>query len=67
MHTMEKKLKAVVVKGVSLSPSFIAILLQLSFTGGLLVAPLLMSRVGRRPQVIPVRFPRAGPGAYSRN
>jgi len=38
--------------GVSLSPSFIAILMQLAFTAGLLVAPLLMSRVGRRPQVI---------------
>ena len=38
--------------GVITSPSLIAIFFQLAFTVGLLAAPLIMSRVGRRPQVI---------------
>ena len=38
--------------GVDISPSLIAILFQLAFTVGLLAAPLIMSRLGRRPQVI---------------
>ena len=38
--------------GVSISPNLIAMLFQLSFTIGLMVAPFIMHRVNRKPQFI---------------
>jgi len=38
--------------GTGISPSGVAILFQLSFTIGLMVAPFVMTRIGRRPQFV---------------
>ena len=35
---------------VNLSPTVLAVLLQTTFTVGMMIAPLIMSRVNRRPQ-----------------
>ena len=43
-------LTLLVFPGVHLSPTILAVLLQTTFTFGMLFAPLIMSRVNRRPQ-----------------